>query len=493
MLNHGRVVIVFILSFGLAFGADVRATVDTVEVVKGNPVTLRIKATGGSAAFPKILMVADAVVTGTSTSSSRNLSMANGSVTTEASTTKVIQFVPKQDMIVPSYTVNISGKSYKTDPIAIKVVKSNASSTNSAALFNLTMKSSKAKVQVGESFLLTVYFSLRNNVRLSQEVQYTSPDLAHFIVTKTDEKNAYIKGNYQIQEIQYIVTALKEGNFSISPAGAKVGIPDGNRRDIFGMSFGTKWYQGASNTLDIEVVPQSIEADIIGDFKVTSIIDTQKVKANKPANLTVTIEGKGNLENFEFPPYEIDNVTIYSDDAKVDMKVVDGELYSIYSKKFAFISDVDFSIPKRNFTMLNNISDTVQELNVQGYDIHIKHTVSTLTSAAGSQGTVQTKLEQAIKTKETIVEKEVEVKTVAWWMLALAFVAGGLLTYILRFIPKRNTKPYKESEALKILYSHISDDPEVEEMVHKLYAKKNGDKSVQIDKKRLKVLVERFG
>ena len=492
MLNHGKVVIAFIVSIGLAFGAEVKATVDTVEVVKGNPVTLRIKATGGSAAFPKILMVEDAPVTGTSTSSSRNLSMANGSVTSEVSTTKIIQFIPEHDMTIPSYTVNISGKKYKTDPIDIKVVKSNAPTSAKGGLFNLTMQASKTKVRVGESFMMTVYFSLRSDVRLSQEVQYTQPDLSAFVVADAGEQKAYIKGNYQVQEIRYIVTPLKDGNYTISPAQAKVGVPDRSKRDIFGMTFGTKWYQTVSNSLDIEVLPQTKDADLIGIFKVTTHIDAQEVKANKPVNLTVKIEGKGNLESLEFPNYEIDGVTVYSDEAKVDTKVVDGELYSIYSKKFAFISQRDFSIPERTFTMLDTQTDEVKTLKVNGYEIKVKNTTNAVGLANATEGKVQTQLAQPVAPKEVIVEKKVEVKTVAWWMLILAFVLGALSMYLVRFIPSKKAKPYKESEALKILYGHMGEDEAVEEMVRKLYAKKNGDKSVEIDKKKLKELVERF-
>ncbi|MBA1421228.1 MAG: BatD family protein [Epsilonproteobacteria bacterium] len=480
--------------FTLLQAAGVKATVDTVEVVKGNPVTLRIKATGGSAAFPRILMVDTAPVTGTSTSSSRNLSMANGSVTSEVSTTKIIQFMPEHDMTIPSYTVNIAGKKYQTDPIDIKVVKSNAPTTHGNALFTLKMQSNKTKVRVGESFMVTVYFSLRNDVKLSQEVQYTHPDLSDFVVIEGGEQKAYIKENYQVQEVRYIVTATKEGNFTISPAHAKVGVPDRSRRDIFGMTFGTKWYQTASNALQIEVLPQTKDADLIGDFKVTSNIDAEEVKANKPVNLTVTIEGKGNLENFEFPKYEIDGVTVYSDEAKVDTKVVNNELYSIYTKSFAFISDADFHIPERTFSMLDTKTDTVKSLTVPAYDIKVKNSnkSTTTTVATPKNGMVQTKLTQTSTPKEVIVEKKVEVKTVAWWMLALAFLAGVAAMYLVRFMPAKKQKPYKESEALKILYGHMSEDPKVEEMVRKLYAKKNGDKSVHIDKKELKEMVERF-
>jgi len=492
MSNHGKVFIAFIFSCTLAFGAGVKATVDTVEVVKGNPVTLRIKATGGSAAFPRILMVDTAPVTGTSTSSSRNLSMVNGSVTNTRSTTKIIQFMPEHDMTIPSYTINISGKKYKTDPIKIKVVKSNAPSTQGNELFKLIMQSNKIKVRVGESFMVTVYFSLRSDVRLSQEVQYTQPDLSEFVVAEGGEQKAYVKGNYQVQEVRYIVTAQKEGNFTISPSHAKVGVPDRSRRDIFGMTFGTKWYQTASNSLEIEVLPQTQDADLIGEFSVASKVDAQDVKANKPVNLTVKIEGKGNLESFEFPKYEIDGVTVYSDEAKVDTKVVDGELYSIYTKSFAFISDSDFSIPERTFSMLDTKTDMLKALTVKGYEVQVKGNTNTAVAHTSKQSMVQTKLLQVEKPKEVIVEKKVEVKTVAWWMLAIAFVFGALFTYLLRFMPTKKQKPYKESEALKILYGHMGEDSKIEEMVRKLYAKKNGDKSVQIDKKELKKMVERF-
>jgi hypothetical protein len=68
--------------------------------------------------------------------------------------------------------------------------------------------------------------------------------------------------------------------------------------------------------------------------------------------------------------------------------------------------------------------------------------------------------------------------------------------YLLRYLPTakwtRNKSPFKESEALKILYAHMSEDVEAEAMVRKLYAKKNGDKSVIIDKKVLKALVEKY-
>ena len=481
--------------FTLLSAASVRATVNTVEVVKGNPVTLRIKAIGGSAKFPKFIMIADAAVTGQSSSSSRNLSMINGKVTSEQSVTKVIQFTPEHNMTIPSYSITINGAQYDTESIDITVVKASRAANTANGLFSLEMRTSKSKVMVGESFMITVYFSLRNDVRLSEEVQYNQPDLSNFIAVHDKEPSAYRQDNYQVQEVRYIVTAQHDGNFTINPATARIALPDRSRRDIFGMTFGSTWKQGISNTLNIEVLPQEKESDLIGDFTLDTTVDTQEVKANKPVNLTLKIEGKGNLQSFEFPKYEIDGVTVYSDEAKVDTKIVAGELYSIYSKSFAFISEDDFTIPLRSFTMLSPTDQKIKELTAKAYEIKIKHTASSAMAATNTNGVVQTQIAQEPAEAKEVVAKHVEVKSVAWWMLASAFMLGVLFMYVLRFLPNLKfggSRPYKESEALKVLYAHMSEDAKIEAMVRKLYARKNGDKSVQIDKKELKEMVERF-
>ena len=501
MQNLGKLVIVYILSVGLTFAASVKATVDTVEVFKGNPVTLHIKATGNDVVLPRITTVADAPVIGISKSTSRNLSIANGSLHSEKTVTHAIQFVPEDDMTIPSFTVQINGTEYQTDTIDIKVVTSQSASNQSTDLFSLQIQANKTKVMVGESFVVTVYFSLHDSVRLSQEVQYTPPRLSDFVVTNTAEQKSYRKRNYKIQEMGYIVTAQKEGNFTISPAQVKIGLPDRSRRDVlglgFGLGFGTKWMQTLSSSLDIEVLPQTQESDLLGEFTVESSIDAQNVKANKPVNLTIKIEGKGSLEGFEFPKYDIDGVTVYSDEAKVDTKVLDGELYSIYTKRFAFISDRDFVITERNFSMLTLNENTLKQLTIPSYNVTIEQEKNAVSLAVNTseKSVVQTKIAQEGGSEKKALKQGKGGQTVAWWMLLVAFIFGALSMYLVKLLPRlkrRRTNPYNESEALKILYAHMSEDNEVEVMVRKLYAKKNGDKSVQIDKKELKEMVERF-
>ena len=482
--------------FTLLNAASVEATLSNTEVVQGNMVQLKIKAIGNKAAFPNIREIGDSKVVGRHQGQNNSFTYINGVMKNVRSTSLILTFAPQHDTIVPSYSINIDGTVYKTDPIALKVVKARAPQMARDNKFSLQMRSDKKSAMVGEPVLVTVYFSLENGVRLSENPQYDPPVFKGFFTKEIDKEKVYREGNRQVTELRYLLTPQKEGNFTIEPATAKVGVADTSRRDMFGRFFGTVWVPINSNSINIEVKEISQNTDLVGNFYLENTIDKQQVKTNNPVNLTVKIEGEGSLEDFEFSEYEIDGVTIYSDDAKVDTQIIGKKLKSTYVKSFVFISDSDFTIPARNITVFDTKTSTVKTLKVPSYDVNIeaKKALVSNTAKVEKSAVVQTNIKQNESSLPDVVEKQVEVKNVAWWMLVLAFMLGLLLMYLLKYVPlskfKRNKSPYKESEALKILYAHINESKEIEDMVRKLYAKKNGDKSVIIDKKVLRKMVE---
>jgi len=469
---------------------SVKASVNTTEVVKGNPIQLRIKAVGSVAALPNIHEINGISVTNSGTAKSTSMRITAAGMKSETHTTKTYVFVPNSDMVIPSYDINIAGKTYKTDPIQIKVVQSKAPTIQNNAKFSFLLKTEKKSVFIGESFVVTLYISVSNSSRGTQIADFVEPASQDFFLNAVEGQKEYQTRDATVIEKRYIATAKKEGTYSISSASAKLGESDRSRQDIFGR-YSMRWTPIVSNALEVEVKAQAKETDLVGDFSIVEKLDAQKVKANKPVNLTVKIEGKGSLEDFEFPSYEIDGVTIYSDDAKIETNLVGDKLMSSYSKSFAFISEEDFVIPKRSISVYDPETKEEKVLEVSAYEVSIEGKKVATVMPTNS---VQTKSVTPLKSEESRVEK-VEVKSTAWWMLVLTFASGALSMYVLRFMPKifaRKEKPYKESEALKILYAHISEGKEVEEMVRKLYAKKSGDKSVKVDKKELREMVEKF-
>jgi len=493
-----KLLLIIVSTFQFLYAVGVTATVSNTEVVQGNPIKLHLVATGDDVEFPRIVEVNKAQILGRHKGQSSSHSYNNGNFESKYTTTLSLTFIPEKSMTIPSYTVKIDGSEYQTDPIAIKVIKASAVKSSNNRKFFLTMKTNKSSVVVGEAFVVTVYFSLQNGIRLSDNPQYTKPRFEGFFVKEVPQEQPYREGNYQVTKIQYVLTPQTKGKFTLDGASAKIGLADTSRRDMFGRFFGTNWTPIASNTLNIEVKEQPVETDLVGDFTLKSNLDQNSVKANKPVNLTITIKGEGSLEDFKFPNYEIDGVTIYSDEAKVESRLVKGMLESSATKSFVFISEEDFEIPAHDISVYNIKTSKVSHLHIPSYTVKVapQKSLSSVTHSTDTKGHVQSNLNQKPLVKEKVVTKIVEQKSVAWWMLVLAFVLGMfsmyLLQYLLQHKGKRRQNPFKESEALKILYAHISNDARAEEMVRKLYAKKNGDKSITIDKKLLKQLVEKY-
>ncbi len=497
------VLLTFYMSFSaFAYANGVEATVSSTEIVAGNMAQLKIKAVGDRAEFPDIKEIDGVKVLGRHQSQNNSYTYVNGKMSNERSTVLILTFAPQKDMTIPSYSVTIDGKVYETKPINIKVVKSTAPDAGNSK-FSLQLKTDKRSVIVGEPILATVYFSVKHGVRLSDNPQYNKPEFKGFFVKELGEGRSYSQADREVTELRYALIPKTEGSFTIGPATAKVPVADRSRRDMFGRFFGTTWHPIASNTVNIEVKAKPQDTDLVGSFRIENRIDRQKVKANQPVNLTVKISGKGSLEDFEFPVYEIDGVTVYSDDAKIDTAVAADGMHSSYVKSFAFISDHDFSIPARSISVYDTESKTVKTLEIPSYNITIEGSSAAAvpTVKQGGEpnaGKVQTNLKVPEKSMLDDGEETVEKQAPAaeGWMVILAFVSGMLVMYLLRYLPspgwKKSIRHYSESEALKILYPHINESPEIEEMVRKLYAKKAGDKNVKIDKNTLREMIERL-
>jgi len=448
--------------------------------------------------FPNIQNIDGSKVLGRSQTQNNSISYINGKMSNTHSTSLILTFAPEHDMTIPVYHVTIDGKIYPTKSIKISVVKASAPHVGSSVKYALKMRANKREVIVGEPLVVTVYFSLKTGVHLAENPQYNKPEFKGFYVKEVSDPRAYIKGDQQIQELRYILTPQKEGNYRVGPATARITEVDRSRRDMFGRFFGGNAKMIASNSLTVTVKPKPEDTDLVGTFTLENEIDHDHIKANKPVNLTLHIEGEGSLEDFDLSDYEIDGVTIYSDDATVKTQLHGNTMHSKWIKSFAFISDHNFTIPARTISVYNPQKGKVSHLNIPAYTVTVdrpRQGMVMLPVSTGTDGKVQTNLQQSNGVLPKVVEKRAVVESIAWWMLAAAFIAGVLSLYLLQKLPKfkgRGGSPFKESEALKILYGHMGNDPEAEAMVRKLYAKKRGDKDVTIDKKVLKVLVEKY-
>ena len=465
-----------------------KAVVSNKNILSGNIVELHIRATGKLAVFPSVKKI-DGIKVLSSDERITNMHVYNNGKLQRECTILTLTFAPKEDMTIPSYEVEIDGRLYQTKSIKLKMKDTTTSNKNKSDIFSLKLTSKTKSVAVGEAFLVTVRLSLQHDFFISKKLQYHRPKFRGFFVEQIDKGKSYDDGSHQVTELRYILTPHSEGNFTLGPAYAKVGLQDRSKKTMINVDKSRKIFQRASNTLNLEVLPQTIQSDLVGAFTLESTLDRQKVAAGKPVKLSIRLEGEGDLTHFDFPNYALDCVTIYSEEAKIDIEAVDGKIHSRYSKTFVFISEEDFTIPEQLFTMHNPKIGTVTELKVNAFAIEVK---ASKTSAVTVKTSKPMHPARSMKKQILHLKENLEAIPIHWWVSVLAFLVGGLFFYLLRFLPKRKQKLDKTSEALRILVPHISEDSEVEEMVRKLYAKKSGDNFVEIDQKKLKALLQRF-
>jgi len=475
---------------------EAKALVSDTEIVAGHMIRLKIRANGDKVVFPKIEEIDGVKVLEEREIVVNRPHYINGVLKKER-TIRIYTFAPHHNVTIPSYNVEIDGRIYKTKPIKIKVVPVNAQNREDNNKFFLHLETDKKSAIVGEPILVTVALSLKIGTRLTSNPQYTKPAFEGFFSEEVGEEKVYMKGDRQVTEVKYLLTSQSAGSFSVGPARAKIGVADRSKLDMFGRSIRTFWVPIASNSVEIEIAKKPQESDLVGLFTMESSLDTENVRANKPVNLTVKIAGDGSLDDFVFPKFEIDGVTVYSDDAKISVDLNGSTIHSTYSKRFTFVSDRDFMIPAQRISMYDTKGKTIKYLQIPSYAVHVEGS-----KAFAIQKLHEAKTESHSKIPQQSmldIEKEKnlpQVQSVPWQMIVLAFVSGLLVMYLFQYLfslkwhKKGNT--INEYEAYKILYSHISASQEVENMVRQLYAKKNGNKHIVIDYANLKKLVEKY-
>ena len=495
---------IFIVAILNASGVDVK--VSSTQIAKGESLKVKIIADGKDVKFPNITDIGGYPVENIRTSSLSTMQFINGKFSTK--TQKQMSFIlyPEKSIKIPSFKVQIDGKTYRSDPIDIKVVSPTQASSGHG--FYITMRADRKKVYMGEPFLLYVDVVEPGTGEISR-IEYNPPKFGDFIAKSLGGEKQYHKNGKVVHELAYLLIPQKPGKQKILPASGRVGIralnTPGDPFGIFGNAI--SWTNIRSSALDIDVLPVPVDTDLIGDFKVSASVDKRTVEANRPVNYTLVIEGRGSLDTIDDPVFKIPGVTVYSDDAKVTMELRGGVPYSRYVKKYAFISDRSFTIPSLKLKEFDYTTKKSKTLSTKSFDITVKGSSSTSQTprVTGQLSSTTPKTEAKAdnkkqKSSENLFEdesyyskkaQEERAKKELWIKIAL-FLAGVLVGAVgmkifssIKPKSKRGSKShrkYSQEEALKILYPHINESSEVEEIVRSLYDAKAGKGKVDENK-----------
>ena len=467
---------------------SIEANVDTTELLRGDGVLLTITVVGEkSERLPDIDEINGIKVDSVTRHTGSNFIQVNGENRMEHTQTMTLEFKPLQSMTIPAFQIEVDGKVETTSAIALNVVETLSESKRKNPHFAMEIKLDKTKLYLGEPILATVYFKQRTVIDIMR-LEYEKPEFKDFFNKQLNEEKTYKEEGYTIHALNYLLVAKKEGNFTLERAEAKVAQRVRQRQAGGWFADVPKWSNIASDSLNIEVIKPQGSYDLVGDFSVNETIDTTKAKANKPINLEIEIEGQGSLDDFEGITFDIDGVTTYSDDAEVNSTLIAKRLESHYVKRFVFIADHNFTIPSKTLRMFNYKTGQVKVVKTKAYDITIEGE-----NQAGTSAVVHTSV---VNEKQ---DRNSSAINLNYWIWAGMSLLGSVMTLLFQYLFslfytkwKRKKVGFNGDEALRLLYPNISKSKEVEAMVRKLYAVKNGEKGIKIDRELLKTMVNEY-
>jgi hypothetical protein len=347
--NLGKTLV--ILLYAITLSADIRLLVDKDELVVGDVVTITIEADyNDDVIFEDPKKLASYKVLNTFTSSQTNI--INGKMTKIKSKAYTIR--PSSNFTIPPLKVIVDSKEYYTKQKDIKVHKRVKENLKNAK-YIYEIETTKSHLRVGESFSLKLIFKRRVDTKVNK---IKINDFSHeaFWIKKDGSDKRYIKDNYEVYEKVYTLTPQRAGSFNISNLVAKVGILKSGRsgfNDPFFDSFFQRMsYQDIysnSITLQVQTLPKGVE--LFGDFNIKASVDKSSIEINRPVNLTIRVDGDGNLEDIKKFDIDILNATVYSDEPTIK----DG----VFTQKVAILSENNFTIPSIKLSYFDKMKKRV--------------------------------------------------------------------------------------------------------------------------------------
>ena len=478
MKNLGRTIIIFFAFFSVTLYANITAEVSPKVVYKGEEATFILRVSGEKIQKPIISTLCGTNVTGTSSQTS--IEMIN--MDYKKSYNLSYTFVPQKSCVIPAIELEVNGKKEKSNAVKV-VVKKPTQDKN--ANFILSLKPSKNELFVGEPFNLELTLKQKKSAE-AVDSKFVSPDFQGFWVKGKPQTSRSENAEYVITKALYKLAPQREGNLTIEPAQIKI-ASRANTRDSWGMLMPQiKWKSYYSNEVHIHAKPLPNNAKIVGNFTIKATADKLSINPNEAVNVTVEVDGDGNLEDItSFKPY-LSGVNVF--DEKIEIKG------NKLTQKLAFVSDKDFTIAPFKLAFYNLKTKRVEQITTN--PIHIK--VNGSTKKAAPLNIKRDETPSNAVGSDVSLQKNSSGGVDAFWIF-IAFIVGTafgiavMLLKPLKYIKKEKSFNIKDEKLLLMkLLPFKEKDAEVQNIVDILESNIYSSQKQTIDKKLLKEIIKRY-
>jgi hypothetical protein len=359
--NLGKIIF-FICIFSLSLFAKVKLDAPQ-QYFQGDGIEFRISASGKDIQLPDIKKIGDYQVRTFGTSTQTNVF--NGVQTT--SLVKNYMVYPQGDLHIPSFEVKINGKSVKTKPHIVRMVKVEKTKSD---LYSFDLTVDKNEVYVGEGIKLQIEFKYRKDLNIVS-LEFEKPEFDGFWVKKLKSDVKKNDPIYNYQSLHYLLFPQKPGKQEIGVMKINVLTLDNKYANSFFFTGATNSTPVYSNVINLNIKPLPQGIDLIGKFAMEGSVDKKIVQAGEPVSYRLKIKGEGNIDDIKELKLEIPGVTIYENPAKKKYSIQKGNYGGVYDKVFSIVAAEDFVIPSVTLQYFDKGLNQVKALRTQEYAVQV--------------------------------------------------------------------------------------------------------------------------
>jgi hypothetical protein len=290
---------------------------------------------------------------------STSMQIINGKMSASLTYSYIVHPKALGEFTIGSALVKYEGKSYKTEPLKIKVVKADESQSaqnkNDAGISEQELRENlfiraipdKNTVYKGEQINVTYKLYTRLNIsspQISQLPTYKGFWSEEFETNQNIQFNVemYDGKRFRTAEIKKVALfPTNTGKLTITPFELKVPVivqkKRSNRNDFFDDFFNDSFF-GRTQTIEKNIASNSITVNVkdlpaadkpesfggaVGDFDFNVDIENTDLEVNESTTLTVKVSGRGNIKLIDMPKLNVGaGIEVY--DPKTDDKVNQG-------------------------------------------------------------------------------------------------------------------------------------------------------------------------
>ena len=495
-IKHLGKILILIQFLTIAIFANVEASLDRNYIYSGDRVKYTIKADGKNVEFPQIDEIEGFPIL--NTSSSTQVVYINGKMSQSKS--KSYYFAPTKSVVIPAFNVKVDGKDFKTNELQLKVAKREASKDGEPIV--LELNASKLNAKVGEPIELLLKFKVKHGTKVDR-VNIVPPKLDNFWVEQSGKEQRSIEGNYDVVTYKFLVTPQKSGELKIPSTLVQVGkyVKNNSMFDdpFFDNSFFNqiKWTKVYSNALSINVEPLPDNLELYGHFLITANVDKKVVNANEPVNLTIKIEGEGNLDDIKKFNLQVPNTMVYNNEPKVEKRVINNKQKGIFIQKIAIVADSNYTIPSFELKYYDSQLKKPKTVKTNPIAVTIKGASKVSIQSKTSKPKIEVaKKPNTNKQSSNLKQPKEQNSTNGYLYLLVGFILGVFLTLLATKLPlqkeKKSQKPItlelkkakNDKELYKLLLPYTKDEY-IKKVVKKLEENIYKNSKNKIDKNEL--------